>query len=95
MNVRFHIAAALVLATAANANAAEPTPLHWDCSRTGTPTLHETAATYGYDNYTRVPAARDALYRQVRQACARGTDRIVVVAPAPRADLADRRVARR
>lgn len=85
MQTRFvFVASALVFALtcAAQAHAAEPSPLHWDCTRNGAPSLRETAATYGYDNYTRVVPARDALHWQIRRACARGVDRIVVVEPA-------------
>lgn len=83
--MKARLAIALVLfAFAASASAAdmtEPHPLHWDCSRSGAPSLHETAVTYGYDNYVRVVPARDALRRQIRLACARGVPRVVVLEP--------------
>lgn len=96
MQTRFVFAAsALVFALtcAAQAHAAEPSPLRWDCTRDGAPSLRETAATYGLDNYTRVVPARDALYRQIRRACTRGVDRVVVVEPT--ATAAQSRVASR
>lgn len=95
MNAGFLAATIALAALAASANASEPAPLHWDCARSGAPSLRETAATFGYDNYGKVVAARDALHRQLRAICARGT-REVVVAPAERTDgSANRRVAGR
>lgn len=93
MNVGFLAFTIAFAPLATSANASEPVPLHWDCTRSGTPSLHETAATFGYDNYSKVVAARDALHRQLRAICARGT-RAVVVAPSQGKDAAaDRRVA--
>lgn len=83
MHTRLAVFALLLLAAAraGHAGAAESVPLHWDCTRAGTPSLRETAATYGYDNYARAVPLREALYRQIRRACAQGAQRVVVVEP--------------
>ncbi|NCT68887.1 MAG: hypothetical protein GXC76_14775 [Rhodanobacteraceae bacterium] len=96
MNARLFLVPLALAAATASADASEPAPLQWDCARSGSPTLRETAKAFGHDNYSKVVGEREALHRQLRAICARGAQRVVVVPSTDRENAPEyRRIAGR